>query len=72
MVGLDSMGGVLVSLLLKYTSSTLKNFAAPFGIILNCLFMRYGGRSGNRKPPSKEFIRGALLVILAFGTYTVA
>lgn len=72
MVGLDSTGGVLVSLLLKYTSSTLKNFAAPLGIILNCLLSRYRGRSDNRKPPSKKFIRGALLVVLALGTYTTA
>ena len=35
MVSLDSMGGLLVSMLLKYTSATLKNFASPIGIILN-------------------------------------
>jgi len=37
MVGLDSFGGILVSLLLKYSTATLKNFAAPIGIILNSL-----------------------------------
>jgi len=41
MVGLDSTGGVLVSMLLKYASNTLKNFAAPLGIIINVLLTRY-------------------------------
>ncbi len=40
MVSLDSLGGLLVSMLLKYTTATLKNFAAPIGIILNFLFSR--------------------------------
>ena len=39
-LGYISTGGLLVSALLKYTSSALKNFAAPLGIILNCLIAR--------------------------------
>ena len=64
MVGLDSLGGLLVSLLLKYTTATLKNFAAPIGIILNSLLQL---RSGKRLGP--KFVQGTTLVILALMLY---
>jgi len=64
MVGLDSLGGLLVSLLLKYTTATLKNFAAPIGIILNSLLQL---RSGKRLGP--KFVQGTTLVILALILY---
>lgn len=71
MVGLDSLGGVLVSVLLKYTSATLKNFAAPLGIILNCLLARYASADGTARPPSVRFLLGTALVVLALGTFTI-
>jgi len=64
MVGLDSFGGILVSLLLKYSTATLKNFAAPIGIILNSLLQM---RSGKRLGP--KFVYGTVLVILALTLY---
>lgn len=70
MVMLDGCGGLLVSILLKYTSSMLKNFAAPLGIILNCLLSRYTSRSGQK--PSKKFVLGTLLTLLALGMFNVA
>lgn len=64
MVGLDSLGGLLVSLLLKYTSATLKNFAAPLGIILNSLLqLRSGKRLG------AKFTAGTVLVTFALLLY---
>ena len=72
MLMLDSVGGVLVSLLLKYTTATLKNFAAPLGIIINCLLSRHTSRSsdGSRPPPNKKFLIGTALVLLALGMYS--
>lgn len=71
MVTLDSVGGILVSMLLKYTSATLKNFGAPIGIILNVLFSRYAMRSNEFKPTPK-FLIGTLLVLLALGFYSAS
>ena len=68
MITLDSLGGLLVSILLKYTSSMLKNFAAPLGIILNVIFSRYASRSA--KPLSQRFMAGTALVVAALGLYT--
>mmetsp|Transcript_45941 Transcript_45941/g.144477 ORF Transcript_45941/g.144477 Transcript_45941/m.144477 type:complete len:98 (+) Transcript_45941:979-1272(+) len=73
MVGFDSTGGVLVSLLLKHTSNSLKNFASPLGIILNCLIARYySADPASRTPPPRQFLLGTALVLLALGTYSVA
>jgi len=63
MVGLDSAGGILVSLLLKYTTAMLKNFAAPIGIILNCLASRYV--FGTSPQLSGKFLYGTTIVLLA-------
>ena len=68
MVSLDSFGGILVSMLLKFTTSTLKNFAAPLGIILNCLFSRYVLKSSSFTP-NRRFLSGTFLVLLALGLY---
>ena len=65
MVGLDSLGGILVSLLLKHASTTLKNFAAPLGIILNALLQL---RTSKQRPHPK-FLLGTLLVLLALLMY---
>jgi len=73
MVCFDSTGGLLVSLLLKHTSNSLKNFASPLGIILNCLIARYySADPASRKPPPRQFLLGTALVLLALGTYSVA
>ena len=69
MVGLDSLGGLLVSMLLKYSSATMKNFAAPIGIILNCLLSFYRDKSFK---PNKRFLLGTAMVILALGMYTAS
>ena len=71
MVTLDSAGGMLVSMLLKYTSATLKNFAAPLGIILNILLSRLRAK-GDAPPPKPKFLLGAALVILALGLFTAS
>lgn len=71
MLMLDSVGGVLVSLLLKYTTATLKNFAAPLGIIINMLLSRIRAR-GDAPPPKPKFLVGAAMVILALGMFTTA
>lgn len=71
MLLLDSVGGVLVSLLLKYTTATLKNFAAPLGIIINMLLSRLRA-SGDAPPPKPKFLVGAAMVILALGMFTTA
>jgi len=71
MVTLDSAGGMLVSMLLKYTSATLKNFAAPLGIILNILLSRLRSK-GDAPPPKPKFLLGAALVILALGLFTAS
>jgi len=71
MVLLDSCGGLLVSMLLKYTSTLLKNFASPLGIILNCLLSRYAfARSRNKL--NMRFLLGTLLTLLALGMYSVS
>ena len=71
MVTLDSVGGMLVSMLLKYTSATLKNFAAPLGIIFNILISRLRAK-GDAPPPKPKFLLGAALVILALGLFTAS
>ena len=68
MVGLDSLGGLLVSMLLKFTTATLKNFAAPIGIIVNCLLSRYVFKSSSFRP-NRRFVAGTTLVLLALGMY---
>ena len=68
MVSLDSVGGLLVSMLLKFTTATLKNFAAPIGIILNCLLSRYVLKSSTFEP-NRRFLMGTTLVLLALGLY---
>ena len=68
MVTLDSAGGILVSMLLKYTTAMLKNFAAPIGIILNCLLAKYVFKSGSFQP-NRKFLTGTALVLLALGLY---
>ena len=65
MVGLDSLSGLLVSLLLKYTSATLKNFAAPIGIIANFLLRARSGKQQLRP----TFLYGTVLVLLALLMY---
>ena len=60
MVTLDSAGGILVSMLLKYTTAMLKNFAAPIGIILNCLLSKYVFKSGSFQP-NRKFLSGRCL-----------
>jgi len=69
MVALDAGGGLLVSMLLKYSSATMKNFAAPIGIILNCLLSFYRDKSFK---PNKRFLLGTAMVILALGMYTAS
>ena len=71
MVSLDSVGGILVSMLLKYTNAMLKNFAAPIGIILNCLLSRYVFKSSSFKP-NKLFLLGTTLVLLALGMFSAS
>ena len=68
MVSLDSAGGLLVSMLLKYTTAMLKNFAAPIGIILNCFLQKYVFQSGAFQP-NRKFLSGTLLVLLALGLF---
>ena len=68
MVSLDSAGGLLVSMLLKYTTAMLKNFAAPIGIILNCVLQKYVFQSGAFQP-NRKFLSGTLLVLLALGLF---
>ena len=70
MVVLDSTGGLLVSWLLKYTSTMLKNFAAPLGIIINCLIARFFNKSP--QPTNGKFKLGTILVLLALCLYTGA
>ena len=70
MVALDSMGGLLVSLLLKHTTSALKNFGAPIGIIVNCLLSRYVFAAKEGKPVNRKFVLGTSLVLVALGMYT--
>jgi len=70
MVAFDSMGGLLVSLLLKHTTSALKNFGAPIGIIVNCLLERFATAKASGKPVNPKFLLGAALVIVALGAYT--
>lgn len=70
MIALDSTNGLLVSALLKYTSAVLKNFAAPLGIICNFLISRYVLGSGRK--PNRQFMIGAMLVLLALGMYSTA
>ena len=41
-------------MLLKYTSATLKNFAAPLQIILNFLYARFRERGAKRPAQGKE------------------
>jgi len=72
MVALDSMGGLLVSLLLKHTTSALKNFGAPIGIIVNCLLSRYLLAKSENKPVNRQFVAGTSLVLLALGMYTAS
>ena len=55
----------------RYTSATLKNFAAPLGIIMNILLSRYRAKS-DQPPPKPKFLLGAALVILALGLFTAA
>ena len=71
MVSLDSVGGILVSMLLKYTTAMLKNFAAPIGIILNCLLSRYVLQSSSFKP-NKFFLLGTTFVLLALGLFSAS
>ena len=71
MVSLDSVGGILVSMLLKYTNAMLKNFAAPIGIILNCLLSRYVLKNSSFKP-NKLFLLGTTLVLLALGMFSAS
>ena len=68
MVSLDSVGGILVSMLLKFTTATLKNFAAPIGIILNVLLSQYVFKS-NTVRPNRNFLIGTALVLAALGMY---
>ena len=63
---------MLVSMLLKYASSTLKNFAAPLGIILNILLAHVRRKGSDARPPKPKFVMGALLVVLALGLFTTA
>ena len=70
MVSLDSAGGILVSMLLKYTTAMLKNFAAPIGIILNCLLSRYSKDSSAR--PNNYCLLGTTLVLLALGLFSAS
>ena len=72
MVSLDSAGGMLVSMLLKYASATLKNFAAPLGIILNILLAHMRRKGSDAPPPKNKFLIGAALVVLALGLFTTA
>ena len=71
MVSLDSVGGILVSMLLKYTTAMLKNFAAPIGIILNCLLSRYALNNSSFQP-NKRFLLGTTLVLLALGLFSAS
>ena len=70
-VSLDSAGGMLVSMLLKYASATLKNFAAPLGIIINIL-LSHLRPSGDAPPPNPKFVLGAALVTVALGLFTAS
>ena len=54
------------SMLLQYTTATLKNFAAPIGIILNCLLSRTRPDAPSLTP---RFIYGTALVVLALAMY---
>ena len=58
-------------MLLKYTSATLKNFAAPLGIIMNLLLTQLRAK-GDAPPPKPKFLLGAAMVILALGLFTTA
>ena len=51
-------------MLLKYASATLKNFAAPLGIIINIL-LSHLRPSGDAPPPNPKFVLGAALVTVA-------
>jgi len=71
MVGFDSMQGLLVSLLLKHTTSALKNFGAPIGIIVNCLLASLSrSKEAGGKPVNRKFVLGTCLVLVALGMYT--
>ena len=68
MVSLDSLGGLLVSALLKYTTATLKNFAAPIGSARTHTHLHAGLLTHARHAPRARLRR--LHVAVTRGGYT--